>query len=218
MKLLDYFKEIWSAVTGDLDDIYLYEQLTRKATEKENYIRWLQTLEKEQLLNFIFQEYRLSKLEKEDRNMIRFFKGRNNIGFMLRYPENMVSLHFQHLFDHLKEKAENYGYFIITSDRKIFNHKAYEESIERYQLQSTRFDESSGMDSVKKAGIFESIWLELFKVENQPMYMKFICRNLSDNVSQNLSFTKFLGYICSQADFMEEEVTHLHSSGNDSYS
>jgi hypothetical protein len=218
VKILDYFKEIWSVVTGDLEDIYLFEQLTRKASDKENYIRWLQTREKEQLLNYIFQEYRLSKLEKEDRNMIRFFKGRANMGFVLRYPETMLPLHFQHLFDLLKEKTENYGYFITTSDRKIFNHKPYEETIERYQLQSTRFNEAADLNSQKLSGIFNNIWLELFKVDNQPMYMKFICRNLNEKASQSLTFTKLLGYVCNQADFMEEEAIHLHSSESDSLS
>lgn len=214
VKILDYFKEIWSVVTGDLEDIYLYEQLTRKASDKESYVCWLHTREKEQLLNYIFQEYRLSKIEKEDRNMIRFFKGKSNMGFVLRYPETMPPLHFQHLFDYLKEKSENYGYFITTSDRKIFNHKPYEETIERYHLQSTSFNDPADLNAQKLSGIFNTIWLELFKVDNQPMYMKFICRNLNEKASQNLTFTKLLGYICSQADFMEEEATHLHSSEN----
>jgi aspartyl/asparaginyl-tRNA synthetase len=173
MSFFEYIKVKLLTLRPDQPATVLHESFARSESELASYRSWLGTREKEQMLSYIYQEYRLSKAGQEDPDMIKFLKKPNLQGFTLRYPESMLALHFQHLHDYFKDKVIELGYYTTLSERRIIPRSDFTENIDRYKLNTLR----PGEDLIREGSknYFGTVFIDLYRIEEHPTHLKFFC-------------------------------------------
>lgn len=157
---------------------YIHEMLVRKESEIAEYEEWKISPEKNAILNFIYRQYELSKSGDEDQSMIRVLIAEPSYGFMLRYASNVDARQFQFLLDFFKEKLQKTGYQVYASDRKVFDRGKFVETVERHHLKAKKNLKDYGKKPIDQ--LYGNVTTELFMIDDQPSYIKFMCNSYSD--------------------------------------
>jgi hypothetical protein len=179
MSILNYVKTLFSRADEGSKNPLVHEIIIRSEQEQEQYKKWVNSPEKDSFLNFIKQQYELSKDGKEDQSMIRILDSSPSCGFMLRYPENFSVENFHHLFDYLKDRVLEMGYKPYMSDRKMYTSNDRAEMVERHHLKPPRDMKMYGKEKLDQ--MYGNISIELNKIDDVPTHIRFLCNNYSDS-------------------------------------
>jgi hypothetical protein len=178
----------------------VHEPLTRNEREKDAYEQWKTGRQKQQMLDFISNQFYLSQREKGDGGMFRVLQTTSSNGFMLRYPTGIEATEFQHLFDYLRDQIRSLGYVVYTSDRRVFDHPKYVETIQRHYLKPSLRHKINGQDE-KLTQLYGNIHLELHMVDERPTHIKCLCHNYVDHkFEQADDFSELVERICKPQD------------------
>lgn len=190
MSLLEYIKVKISFLKFEPEPVFMHEPFSRDETELAELEQWKSSSECEQLLSYLYQEYRLSKMNEEDTEMIHFFGTPTSKGFKLRYPEKMPAENFQYLLDYLKDLTVEAGYKLNASGRKHYKHGDHSKSVEKYHLKPDARDAH-----------FNDISIELHRTGDKLKYIKYygICQPQFRPLV-NQAFERLISYICSQKE------------------
>lgn len=175
----------------------VHEPLERKVGELEAYEAWCEGPQRQRMLDFIDHQYSLSLKEQGDGAMFRIMLGTHSNGFMLRYPTGISESDFNHLFDFLKERMRTLGYVVYTSDRRIYNRPEYVETIDRHYLKPS-IKSKMRMEQPEKFGqLYGNVHIELYKVDERPTHIRFMCHNYQDHkFEEALDFQDLISRLC----------------------
>lgn len=201
MSWFDFIKNKISKASRDADQHhlpFLHEPLERKQEEKEAFKNWQESHQRQQMLDFIDHQYQLALKEQGDGAMFRMMKGNTSNGFMLRYPTGISSGDFTHLFDFLKERIRSMGYVVYTSDRRIYDRPEYVETIDRHYLKPSIKAKLRMEENKEKFGqLYGNVHIELYKVDDRPTHIRFLCHNYQDHKFYDaLDFRELIERLC----------------------
>lgn len=162
---------------------FLREELKRNSQDQVAYGFWLESDEKQQVVSFIAEQYEKSKDGEENVSLFRVLQSGSTSGFMLRYLEESEALHFQHLFDFLKDQVKQQQYIIYTSDVRIYDKAEGVERIERHYLKPSWrvLNRKEVNDTGMMNQLYGNITIELHKKDDQPQFLKLLCQHYADS-------------------------------------
>lgn len=174
------------------------EELKRSKQGLEQYESWLQSEQKEQIVSFIDNQFNESRDENENVSLFRVIHSGSTNGFMLRFLAETDPLHFQHLFDFLKDQVKTLQYLPYTSDVRTFDRENFVERIERHYLKPSwrTLNTKEVNDSGKMNQLYGNITVELVYQNDIPQFIKFVCHHYSDSkFSEPKPFTELVRLI-----------------------
>lgn len=177
---------------------FLREELKRSSQDKVDFGFWLESEEKQQVVSFIAEQYEKSLASEENVSLFRVLQSGSSGGFILRYLEASSALHFQHLFDYLKDQVRAQRYIIYTSDVRTYDKPNGVERIERHYLKPSWrvLNRKEVNDTGKMNQLYGNITIELHKLNDQPQFLKFLCQYYSDSkFSTPMPFKELMAHV-----------------------
>ena len=171
--------------------------IDKNRSRGKDYETFLDSNEKERVLDFIRHQFHLFKTGEEDLNMIRILKTDSSNGFILRYPEQFNVRSFRFLFDYFKDKVAELDYYLYTSDERAYERKNHIETIERHYLKPSlrRFREAKPGEPIDQ--IFGNVLIELYFTDDTPSYIKLLANNYNDHkYKEARNFDELIDHLC----------------------
>jgi hypothetical protein len=192
----DYFKKLFQeSEESSPSKPFIRETISRSEDEKEGFLLWKRTQARQQLLDFIHQEYAnyLSEPEKMDTTFGVLHTPSTN-GFVIHFSDlrhNQKDI--QYLFDYLKEIVESIGYTHYMSDTRTYNRKLWVENVERHYLKPPIQFEENSISKTKFIQRYGNILIELLFRNDELVNLKFRATNYHDsNFTKANSFTDLI--------------------------
>jgi len=179
---------------------FIREELKRSVHDISDYANWQGSEEKGHVVTFIGEQFEKSRDGEENISLFRVIHDGSTNGFMLRYLEESSALHFQHLFDYLKDEVKKHQYIIYTSDVRTYDRPEYIERIERHYLKPSWrvLNRKEVNDTGKMNQLYGNITIELHKHDENPQFIKFLSQHYSDSkFSEPKPFTDLIREIAS---------------------
>lgn len=195
MKFFDKIKEkLFPANTNPKQPV-VHEELKRRQAEQERYRNWRQSPKVQEITSYLCEQYQLHLQGGGDQSMMRILSTNPSTkGFLLRYPAQLRPEEFQHIFDFLRDLFLQQGYKLYASDRKVYNRKTHAETIERHYLKP-RIRHAHMKPPVDQ--LFGNIIIELFKNNDQPTHLRFLCHSYHDaKYAPAKGLDEMMGVIC----------------------
>ncbi len=170
--LWEFFKNLWKkAEESSPSDPLIHEVLKRSDEEKEDYQRWVETLVRRRLKNWLVDHNGIFRqLAADIDEALDFLNTPSSKGFAIYFHKTQYSKRdTRHFLDFLKEKVRELKYRVQISDTRTYKNGQWIETVERHYLKPP----PSFQEGEKFNQSFGNITLELIFRDEKPHLLKF---------------------------------------------
>jgi hypothetical protein len=159
----------------------IHEIIQRSEAEKNDYAQWRQTLVRRRLVDWLSQQYAISRVLPNDIDEgFDFLDTPSSKGFVIHfYKTNYTLRDTTHFFDYLKEQVLQLEYWPQISDTRTYNRPGWVETVERHYLKP-KPDFLTPNTPVNQR--FGNITIENVLRNNQPYHLKFRVNSYNDHL------------------------------------
>ncbi len=188
-----YIKNIFKAAEeSSPNQPVIHELIVRTHEEQQDYDFWKETLVCHRLIDWLKNQYAISKVLPEDVDeALTFLNTPSSKGFAVHFDQTQYSQRdVIHFLDYLKEQVLRLNYRKQISDIRIYNRPKWVETIQRHYLKPCNsFEEGKKTDQQ-----YGNITVELLLRNEVPHQLKFQATSYSDRLYKEAdSFDELIG-------------------------
>jgi hypothetical protein len=183
---MSFLEKWWARLRQQRQDLpstvpFATEPIRRPSAQAQRYFQWQQHPHCLQLCQDLYEAYRAKQAgEPHPRYAVHLLASPYANGFALTFPDSMDPLHFQHLFDWLKDRTLLQGYRCVTAERRLFDRGSHVEAQERYYLKPQPAPDAP--DAIPIDQRYGNVLLQLVQLDQQPSYLKLVASVYSDRL------------------------------------
>lgn len=184
--LWDYFKNLFKeAEQSSPSNPLIHKLIERSDADKEDYQHWKKTLVCRRLLDWLHDQYAISRVAPNDIDeALDFLDTPSSKGFVIHFHKTQYSKRdVTHFFDYLKEQVKQLGYRVQISDSRTYNRPNWVETVDKHYLKPRLNIQQSGQLDQK----FGNILIEILLKDEQIFNLKFRATTYHDRQFKDAS-------------------------------
>lgn len=179
--LWEYIKNIFQEVEqSSPSNPVIHAMIERTEEHQLDYQRWLESLVKRRLIDWLNDQYAIYQILPEDIDeAIDFLNTPSSKGFVIHFHKmNYNKQEITHLFDHFRNQMRAHNYKVQISDTRTYNRKNWVETVERHYLKPrTSFEQGKKINQG-----FGNITIEMVLRNDQVYQLKFQATSYQDRL------------------------------------
>ena len=187
----DYFKSLFKeAEQSSPSNPLIHKLIERSDAEQEDYQHWKKTLVCRRLLDWLHDQYAISRVAPNDIDeALDFLDTPSSKGFVVHFHKTQYSKRdVTHFFDYLKEQVAILGYRVQISDSRTYNRPNWVETVDKHYLKPRLNLAQAGQIDQK----FGKIQIEILLKNAQVFNLKFRATTYQDRQFKDASSFKDL--------------------------
>lgn len=180
-KIWQYIRDLFQeAEESSPSNPAIHTVIKRSEEEQEAYNRWLQSLIKRRLVDWLADQYAIYRvLPKDTDEALDFLDTPSSKGFAVHFHKtNYTRREITHFFDYLKEQIRTLNYKVQLSDTRTYNRSKWVETVERHYLKPRPYFEKGKKMNQR----FGNVTIELVLRNDQVHQLKLQATTYQDHM------------------------------------
>jgi hypothetical protein len=190
--MANFFDDLYQKVFNSFEKTSLNhkENFELKAGESEQAHTWSQSTEGELLLEKIYKNHALKKLQLNERPEVHILDSKYASGFAITYDEPLTPETFSLLFLAFAQRVLALGYAQVSLDRKLEEINEQVRSTEKFYFKPPL---QIPEENILISQLYGNVAIEKITLNNQPSYLKVLATFYSDRLYEDpMPFDEFM--------------------------
>lgn len=169
------------------------ENIVFRDNEFKEALEWSESIEGNQMLDLIFKNYQLKKVNVEELPQVHVLDSKYARGFAITYDESFTKESFTKLFLTFAQRILQLGYHQVSADRKMVEDSEQVKVTERfyYKPEVQVYEEGELMTQ-----LYGNVAVEKLTIDNNPTLIKVMATYYSDRqYEEPKPFEHFIDHI-----------------------